>query len=89
MQVLKPHQMVVIFMAATAGTLLTYFMFNLVQALCCGVVVGIFTYSFLVSLEEKKLPASQSPASQAPISESSNNPPTNKPPGSLPPDSKP
>jgi len=75
MQVLKPHQMVVIFMAATAGTLLTYFMFNLIQALCCGVIVGVFTYSLLISMEEKKLPASQSPISK---------PPDNTPPGGNP-----
>jgi hypothetical protein len=54
MQTLKPHQLLAIFLATTAGTLLMYLMFNIFQALCFGIVVGIFVYAFLLSLEDKK-----------------------------------
>ena len=54
MQILKPHQLLAVFLAATAGTLVMYLMFNIFQALCFGIVVGVFVYAFLLSLEEKK-----------------------------------
>ena len=54
MQILKPHQILAVFLSATAGTLIMYLMFNIFQALCFGIVVGVFVYALLLSLEEKK-----------------------------------
>ncbi len=52
-QILKPHQLIAVFLAGTVGTLIAYLICNIYQAICFGIIVGLFAYSFLLSLEEK------------------------------------
>jgi hypothetical protein len=51
---LKAHQLVLIFLCAAIGTLVSFMFFTTVQALCFGLITGVFTYSFLLSREERE-----------------------------------
>lgn len=53
---LKPHQMMAVFIAAIVGTVFAYLLLNIFQAICLGIVIGIFTYGFILSWEEKNTP---------------------------------
>jgi hypothetical protein len=51
---LKAHQLVLIFLCAAIGTLAAFVFFTTVQSLCFGLITGVFTYSFLLSREERE-----------------------------------
>lgn len=54
MNELKAHQLVLIFLCAAIGTLVSFMFFTTIQALCFGLITGVFTYSFLLSREERE-----------------------------------
>jgi hypothetical protein len=56
MQILKPHQLIAVFIAATIGTLIAYLICNIYQAICFGMIVAVFAYSFILSMEAQKPP---------------------------------
>ncbi len=53
---IKPHQMMAVFIAAVLGTVFSYLVLNIFQAICIGVVVGILAYAFILSWQEKNTP---------------------------------
>ena len=54
MNELKAHQLVLIFLCAAIGTLVAFTFLTTVQALCFGLITGVFTYSFLLSRDERE-----------------------------------
>jgi len=54
MNELKAHQLVLIFLCAAIGTLFAFLVLSTVPALCFGLIVGVFTYSFLLSRAEQE-----------------------------------
>jgi hypothetical protein len=51
---LKAHQLVLVFMCAAMGTLVAFFVLSTTQALCFGLITGVFTYSLLLSRAEQE-----------------------------------
>ncbi len=57
---LTAHQILAVVLVATAITLAATYLFNPYQALCLGIVGAIITYSFILTLTEKKPPSNKS-----------------------------
>lgn len=71
---LRAHQLVLIFLCAAIGTLIAFVFLTSVQALCFGLITGVFTYSFLLSRAERenniKFSDFEQPVPQEPVAQS-------------------